>query len=788
MGTIYDYEFSPEQTNNIYSVEDKTNITTNSADDGYVELDQSLADSYSEQPNKLKTYTQNKKHLSEEEMSWWPKYQDQTDNIGRPRGIDDSTYARFNESTKHGVFQGSLVNKVHIMRVGQIPSLDDKLATKLSRNAVTFSDLCKKYNGIIQYDPDDFLYCKNLGLPVNRLITLRRFPYAVTDNIYDKYNQSHPDIARMVTFFTDETNKLEEILSFTFGLRWKELTAEMEQQSMLGDQSGLSGFMGRIMKYIDPVLAKNKLQGENALNFNPTFDQNKVYGPVDSINSTHIRDVGFEFGKEFTISFDYELRSYNGRTPEYAMRDIIANALAVTYNNGKFWGGARYWVGERPTQYLSTFQGILNPSSVNEFVEKARTGMKSIIAQASGGNTTSKIQALKNAMNNVLKNAMAVGIGKILDSVGRASIITTNSLLSGEPIGNWHMTVGNPDNPILCIGNLMCTGIELKFPTDELSYGEFPTKVSFEVRLKPAMAKDRAGMETMFNMGRQRIYHNPQKIKISRKNAEQLEPSKRTQRVYSDEDVDSEKILQTFNETFDFTPLKTTKGQDGKEKVVGKNVEIVIDGKEYSSEVDYDSKLASSLPDTFSSDAQYLNDFETKMNQQQPRMNQQQQTKMNTLTKNTPMNITGQGAYPTDYTPLPVNKVDGPIGFNNPGNVRDINKGGKFASYQTLQDGYNAQVNQLNRYKTGKTTTGINGNYSLEGMLNVYAPSSDNNDPNQYAKVVGKILGISTATPIKDINSYDLAVAMSKMEGNKWAKGYNYIIQDGPNKGKKITV
>jgi hypothetical protein len=151
------------------------------------------------------------------------------------------------------------------------------------------------------------------------------------------------------------------------------------------------------MKYIDPVLSQNSLKGENALEFNPTFDQNKVYGPVDSINSTHIRDVGFEFDKEFSLLFEYELRSYSGRTPEFVMRDIIANALAVTYNNAKFWGGARMWVGERPTQYLSTFQGILNPSSVNEFVEKARTGLQSVVAQLSAGNGTSKIQALKNA-------------------------------------------------------------------------------------------------------------------------------------------------------------------------------------------------------------------------------------------------------------------------------------------------------------------------------------------------------------------------------------------------------
>ena len=621
MNGIFDKTLSTVFKIDNQDTENTENVSDNKIVDNVVDK---VSDKVGTVNNKLRSFVQNKKHLTEDELSWWPKYVEQSDNVGRPRGISKEGESILKDTTNHGIFHGSMVNKVHIMRVGQFSPDDNKLSERINQNSVTFSDLCKNYKGIIQYDPDDFLYCRYVGLPINRLITLRRFPYAVTDNIYDNYNQSHPDIARMITFFTDETNKLEEILSMSFGLRWKELTAEMEQHSMLGNQSGLSGFMDRIMKYIDPVLANNKLQGENALNFNPTFDQNKVYGPVDSINSTHIRDVGLEFQKEFSLLFEYELRSYSGRTPEYVMRDIIANALAVCYNNGKFWGGARMWVGERPTQYLNTFQGILNPNTVSEFVEKARTGLQSLVAQASG-NTSSKIQVLKNAMSSLLKNAMSVGIGKILDSVGRASIITSNSLLSGEPIGNWHLTIGNPDNPIMCIGNLICMGVEIKFPTDELSYGEFPTKVSFEVKLKPAMAKDRAGIETMFNMGRQRIYHNPQKIKIS-KQSDKLAPSERTQRVYNT-DVDTEKILQSFNETFDFMPLTQT-GSGDTAKVEGKNVELVVDGNEYTSTYNGDKELQNTFDNIIKQD--YESDKQ-KLDAKIAELNSQQQNKFNAM-------------------------------------------------------------------------------------------------------------------------------------------------------------
>ena len=58
----------------------------------------------------------------------------------------------------------------------------------------------------------------------------------------------------------------------------------------------------------------------------------------------------------------------------------------------------------------------------------------------------------------------------------------------------------------MCIGNLICTGVDVNFPTDVLTYGEFPNSLKFTVHLKPAMPLDRAGIEKIFNRGQQRIY------------------------------------------------------------------------------------------------------------------------------------------------------------------------------------------------------------------------------------------------------------------------------------------
>jgi hypothetical protein len=82
------------------------------------------------------------------------------------------------------------------------------------------------------------------------------------------------------------------------------------------------------------------------------------------------------------------------------------------------------------------------------------------------------------------------------------------ALLIGEPVGEWHVTVGNPLNPIAMIGNLICTGIELNF-SDELGPDDFPTEIKIIVKLEHGMARDRDAIESIFNRGMGRIYDLP---------------------------------------------------------------------------------------------------------------------------------------------------------------------------------------------------------------------------------------------------------------------------------------
>ena len=59
----------------------------------------------------------------------------------------------------------------------------------------------------------------------------------------------------------------------------------------------------------------------------------------------------------------------------------------------------------------------------------------------------------------------------------RPQVLGVKSLLTGEPVGEWHLMVGNPFNPSLMVGNLIVTGASLRVADDAyISADDFPSK------------------------------------------------------------------------------------------------------------------------------------------------------------------------------------------------------------------------------------------------------------------------------------------------------------------------
>jgi len=69
-------------------------------------------------------------------------------------------------------------------------------------------------------------------------------------------------------------------------------------------------------------------------------------------------------------------------------------------------------------------------------------------------------------------------------------------------------------NPIVEIGNLVCSNVDFKF-SDELGPDDFPIGFTAKVKLDHGMPRDRDGIEAMFNRGAGRIYNLPDKYSSS---------------------------------------------------------------------------------------------------------------------------------------------------------------------------------------------------------------------------------------------------------------------------------
>lgn len=126
-------------------------------------------------------------------------------------------------------------------------------------------------------------------------------------------------------------------------------------------------------------------------------------------------------------------------------------------------------------------------------------------------------EAGKKAMakvNSLLGNINRMWKDKVIQETVMPNIQGMRAILTGEPVGNWHLTVGNPLNPIIVVGNLICTKMDVQF-NGELGPDDFPLEMKVTYTIEHGMARDKQGIQSMFNRGGGKIYRLPDYIKAS---------------------------------------------------------------------------------------------------------------------------------------------------------------------------------------------------------------------------------------------------------------------------------
>lgn len=377
------------------------------------------------------------------------------------------------------------------------------------------------------YRYQDFVFLKWWKkIPLNYMITLRRYTMPVIDSVgsaEEAKNQVNKDTltpaATAVTFLgEDPGNKISSILGpIEAGLKWKEVKADVWEVSFNGSPAradspvpGLAKVFGFLQGGADAT--KPQPGGPPPDPYSNGPYSNKLLGPINVIDSTKARDRGLTFKHEFSLVFEYSARSIGGINSKAAMLDIIGNLMILTYNEAPFWGGMNRYMPQGAGGDLDPFLGGPagraawlqgNPEGFFKAVSDQFTAALKNVGDAFSKFLDDPVSGLKSLAAGAASSYM-----KLNTSGGKGFMQGIHSLLTGNPVGEWHVTVGNPMNPMMMVGNLICTGIKLEF-NDELGPDDFPTELKATITLEHGMPRDRAGIESMFNKGRGRMYSLP---------------------------------------------------------------------------------------------------------------------------------------------------------------------------------------------------------------------------------------------------------------------------------------
>jgi len=276
---------------------------------------------------------------------------------------------------------------------------------------------------------------------------------------------------------------------------------------MVSGSALLSTLEGSAQGYNYAQIAEIRRRGAGFDPLSETYP-NAVFGPLNVIKNMTVRGQGLNFDQEFSLTFNYDIRGYGKTSPKAAFIDTMANLLVLTYNRAPFWGG--------DVRHLSNGQlgppfGDYDKLTSGDYKGFANSLMDQLSNSVSGISTDSfsgfvDSVASKFGDSKLLDNIIGGGLMELFDGPQGATII--NAFLTGEPTGQWHLTVGNPVNPIMCVGNLVMS--DAKFELDgPLGFEDFPSKLKVTISLKPGRPRDKADIESMFNAGRGRIYLQP---------------------------------------------------------------------------------------------------------------------------------------------------------------------------------------------------------------------------------------------------------------------------------------
>jgi hypothetical protein len=412
-----------------------------------------------------------------------------------------------------------------------------------------------------------------------------------------RLNTSLP-VAQIVTFFGGETgNSLNSILGIDTGLNFTMETQEALKNEQTGDPGLMNTPYGDLIKSAITSGSRNEINDTEIESYdkfvqtllNPDKQLNKLEralldeavtaeGPlskkifvnVNTVNQVNTRKQGFNGGTNgFTLYFHYTLNSAGQVNSKLLFLDLMSNILSVGADYGQFLtpeirieqtslglgfpGGPKKYAQSitDPMQYIREAIGqLLSEGEVNKRLD-AEKSVKEEMEQV--------VNDLKKFGNDPTKGVAAdsklyKSLSVMISDLFLKKIYYSPLMLSGYPTGEWHVTIGNPLNPIAMMGNLVCKNVKIEF-NDTLGPDDFPTEMKASVTLEPGRQRHRGDWESMFNRGNGRLYLGQL---VSSK--ESTNAWVNTQGVFPN-DTDGKNIYDIVNDNIDpLTGRRSTEG------------------------------------------------------------------------------------------------------------------------------------------------------------------------------------------------------------------------------------
>lgn len=366
-----------------------------------------------------------------------------------------------------------------------------------------------------------------------------------------EYNTSLP-VAQLVTFFGGETqNNLNTILGIDTGLNFAMETQDPLKNEQTGDLGLMNTPYGDLIKAAissgknniseTDVDAFDKLVGtltapEKQINRlqRALLDEavtaegplsKKIFVNLNTVNQVAVRKQGFKGGTNgFTLNFHYNLASAGEINSKLLFLDLMTNVLSVGSDYGQF------LTPEIRIQQTSVGMGFPGgPAAYAKSITDPINYIRDVVGKMLSAGEVNRIRAEENSVSSSVSKIydevkgfinnpdsfkdpkkfrdtqLGKSIAVMLSDAFLKKIYYSPIMLSGYPTGEWHLTVGNPLNPIAMIGNLVCDNVKINF-SDDLGPDDFPTEMTVSISLSPGRQRHRGDWESMFNRGNGRLY------------------------------------------------------------------------------------------------------------------------------------------------------------------------------------------------------------------------------------------------------------------------------------------